>query len=71
MGRKQKGTGSRFRAPERKPAPKRRELIHDEAPDTKNIIRGYSDIEIDGYFNDGADVDAYSCQEEGSIDIED
>ena len=34
-----KGTDRRFRTPERKPALKRKELIHDEDPDTKNIIR--------------------------------
>ena len=35
-----------------------KEFIHDEEPDTKNIIREDSDVEIDGYHNEGADVDA-------------
>ena len=37
---------------------KRKGLIHDEEPDAKTIIREHSDVEIDGSYNGGADVDA-------------
>ena len=59
-----KGTDRRFRTPERKPAIKRKELIHEEEPDTKKIIREYYGIEIDGYYDGGADVDAIHARKE-------
>ena len=62
-----KGTDRRFRTPERKPALKRNELTHEEEPDTKKIIREDSDIEIDGYYDDGADVDAIHDRKENQL----
>ena len=59
-----KGTDRRFRTPERKPAIKRKELIHKEEPDTKKMIREYSDIEIDSHYDGGADVDAIHARKE-------